>query len=154
VAAGIDPTQINVVVFKSGGDLNAKLLGGHIDSASTSFSEGLPQLKSGDFRALAISAPQRMKDAPDVPTWKEQGYDVEISHWRGVWGPKDMPKEALDYWVDAFKKMHESATWKQILTRNGWYPEYVAGADFQAALKAEEEKALKILQPLGILPKK
>lgn len=153
-AAGVDVTKLNIVTFKAGGDLNAQLLGGHVGAGSTTVAESLPQYRSGDIRFLAISAPERSKFVPDVPTWKELGYAAEVKHWRAFFGPKDMPEVAKKYWIDTFTKMSKTDTWKQLLEKNGWEYEFSVGDDLMKALRAEAKQAEDVLGPLGILPKK
>ncbi|GEM_PF-44134 len=153
-AAGVNVSRLNIVTFSAGGDLNAQLLGGHVGAGSTTVAESLPQYKSGDIRFLAISAPERSKFVPDVPTWKELGYQAEVKHWRAFWGPKDMPEVARKYWIDTFTKMVKTDTWKQLLERNGWEYEFAAGDDLAKAMKEEAKLAEDVLGPLGILPPK
>lgn len=152
--AGIDPGKMNMVVFKAGGDLNAKLLGGHVDAISTTLAESLPQFKSGDIRILAVTSQERIDEAKDVPTWTEQKVPVVVKHWRAMFGPPEMPKYALDWWVNSFTKMVKTPTWKQILERNGWQYEFLAGEELKKALQEEAKKAEETLAPLGVLPQK
>src|SRR5262245_9332716 len=72
------------VPFKGGGDAAIALLGGHINVAVMTPSSGLAQIKSGEIRLLGISSPGRNEYFPDVPTFKEQGYDVVEELWRSV----------------------------------------------------------------------
>jgi tripartite-type tricarboxylate transporter receptor subunit TctC len=49
------------------------------------------QVSGGRARALAVAAPKRMEEMPDVPTMKEAGADVEAVLWSGIFAPKDTP---------------------------------------------------------------
>jgi len=139
---GIDPAQIKVVAFRSGGDLLTQLLGGHVEVISTGLSECLPQYKNGDIRILAISAPERLSgDLNQLPTWKEQGVDTVVYHWRGVFGPPQMPQDAHDYWVETFGKMIKTPTWKQICDRTGWFTAFIGGKEFTKAIKRKPPKS-------------
>ncbi|QBS36685.1 tripartite tricarboxylate transporter substrate binding protein [Thermaerobacter sp. FW80] len=147
-AAGIDPAQINIVSFRSGGDLMTQLLGGHVAVISTGLSETLPQYQSGQVRILAISSPERVEGV-DAPTWKELGYDIEIAHWRGVFAPPDMPADALAFWNETFAKMVQTPTWKQILERHGWYDAYLDSEAFKQSLQEEAAAAEELLKAVG-----
>jgi putative tricarboxylic transport membrane protein len=63
-------------------------------------------------RALAITAPERLKDLPDVPTLKESGVDLVVSQFRGIAGPKDLPADVVSVLETGFKKVAESPEWK------------------------------------------
>lgn len=151
---GVDPGALKVVAFRSGGDLMTQLLGGRVDVISTGLSETLEQYKAGKVRLLAISAAERQQGAvADVPTWKEQGIDIVIEHWRGVFGPAGMPQEAIDYWVETLRKMSESEAWQKQLERNQWSPLFRSGKEFEKTLKAEEKTAARLLEEVGLAKK-
>lgn len=150
-AAGIDPSSVNIVAFSAGGDLMTQLLGGQVDVISSGLSETLPQVEAEEVRLLAISAPERLEAVPDVPTWTEQGIDVVVDHWRGVFGPGNMPQEAQDYWVDKFAAMVETETWQEVLDRNGWEAIFNGGDDFRAVLEEEGSVAEELLTEVGLV---
>ena len=153
-AGGVDASKINIVAFSSGGDLMTQLLGGQVDVISTGFSEALAQYAAGEVKILAVSAPERLEgDAAEIPTWKEQGIDVVVEHWRGVFGPADMPAEAVSYWEDTFAKMVETDTWAQVLETNQWSPLYRDSAEFGKILDEETKTAQRLLQSVGLLEK-
>lgn len=152
-AKGIDFTKIQVVAFKSGGDLLAQLLGGQVPVASTSMSEFMGQIEAGKVRPLVISADKRLDRFPDVPTWKDLGIDVTIFHWRGVFGPPDMPKTALDYWDKKFGEMVKTKTWKDLLAKYELHDTYLPAAEFSKQLEKDEATYRALLGAIGMLKK-
>jgi putative tricarboxylic transport membrane protein len=106
------------VPFKGGGDAAVALLGGHIDVAVMTPSSGLSQLKSGDIRLLGISSAERNEFFPDVPTFKEQGYDVVEEIWRSIMVRAGTPKPVLDALLMAVDKMKTTKQWKDFSTLN------------------------------------
>ena len=62
-------------------------VGGHMASSASTVA---PQLQSGALRLIAVAAQRRMASHPAVPTWREQGYDIVVTNWRGFMGPKSM----------------------------------------------------------------
>ena len=76
-------TELSVVPFGGGGEIVTNLMAGNVDAAGLNLTEGLDQLRRGDFRALAVMADRRMEMIPDVPTTVELGYDVQFSTVRG-----------------------------------------------------------------------
>ena len=70
----------------------------------------------------------------DAPTAREQGLDVTLSNWRGLYGPPDMPQAAVEYWQNALGKMVESPTWKQIAQDRHFTTTFMIGDEFQTFL--------------------
>lgn len=80
-------------------------------------SEVISLLNTGSLTALGVLSEERLPGL-DVPTAREQGHDVTLSNWRGLYGPPEMPEYAVAYWQNALGDMVESPTWKQIAERN------------------------------------
>jgi tripartite-type tricarboxylate transporter receptor subunit TctC len=74
-----------------------------------------------------------------VPTWRELGLDVAITHWRGVFGPPGMSREVVRYWDDYFAKLVKTDAWKATLERIGQQDAYLGADAFSAALVEERE---------------
>jgi putative tricarboxylic transport membrane protein len=140
-ASGVNLAALKMAAFRSGGDLMTNLLGGHVDVVSASFSEAEGQVAAGRVRMLATASEVRMGAAiaRDVPTWRELGLDVTISHWRGVFGPPGMSREAVRYWDDYFAKLVRTDAWKATLARIGQQDAYLGADAFMAALVEERE---------------
>lgn len=88
-AMGGDVSQMNYIVAGAGGEMLAQVLGGHITVATGGLNEFAGLIQTGQLRALAISAPERLPGV-DIPTFKEQGYDVELVNWRGLLARKSV----------------------------------------------------------------
>ena len=92
-AAGIDMTH---VPYDSGGPVRAAVLGGHIDIGSFNVSEAVDFVNEGELRSLGIMGDERWEEAPDIPTFAEQGFDVAIAAHRGMAAPKGVPEDILE----------------------------------------------------------
>jgi putative tricarboxylic transport membrane protein len=140
-AAGVDVSKLKIVAFRSGGDLVTNLLGGHVDVVSASFSEAAAQVEAGRARMLVAASAERIpgKLGSDVPTWRELGIDVTITHWRGVFGPPGMSGEAVRYWDDYFSTLVKSEAWKAALVRIGQEDAYLGADAFAKSLVAERD---------------
>ena len=140
-ASGVDISTLKLAAFRSGGDLVTNLLGGHVDVVSASFSEAEAQAAAGRVRMLATASAVRMAGAigRTVPTWRELGLDVTITHWRGVFGPPGMSPEAVRYWDDYFSRLVRTDAWKAMLARIGQEDAYLGSEAFKAALVEERE---------------
>ncbi len=83
------------------------LLGGHVDIQITNASEVYTQYKEKTIRVLAVGAESKIKMMPDVPTYKESGFDTTQIAMRGLAGPKDMDPKQVQYLADVMKKTLE-----------------------------------------------
>lgn len=145
-AAGGDPSSVRYVTLEGGGDQIAALSTGDIDVAIGGVSEFVDQLQAGDLKALGVLAEDRLPGL-DVPTAREQGLDVTLANWRGLYGPPDMPPAAVEYWRGALRRMVESPTWRQIAERSRFTTTFMVGAEFDAFLgrtQADVEAALHV----------
>ena len=73
------------------------LMGGEVDSASVPVPDTIEQHKAGKLKILGVSATERHFMAPDIPTFREQGFDVVVGSWRCVVGPKGIPEDRLRF---------------------------------------------------------
>jgi putative tricarboxylic transport membrane protein len=100
------------VPFRGGQDAGLALLSGVINAAVMTPSSAIAQIQHGDIRILGISSSKRSEYFPDVPTFKEQGYDIVESIWRGVMVKKDTPREIIETLMSATEKMKQSKDWQ------------------------------------------
>ena len=137
--AGVGPEGINYVPFAGGGEALASILGGHVTAGVSGYQEFAGQIETGDLRALAISSGERLEGV-DIPTLTEQGVNVELTNWRGVFAPpgiSDDDKKALG---DAVGQMVEGETWQGILAERAWLDLYLPPDEF-APFLAEDTAA-------------
>ena len=142
--------QVKYVPFNSGGEVTTALMGGHIDAAVENPNEIVAQTEAGKARNLAVAARQRLKDAPDVPTFAEKGYEFYWEQMRGVVGPANMPPEAVKWWQDTLKKVVATEKWQKdyikrnLLTPTDWTGEQAL--KYLDGLHSKYEEALKGLK--------
>lgn len=149
--AGIDPKSIKYVSYDGGGEAMAALLGGNADVIATDASSVGEYLKAGKVRVLAVSAPERLDGVlKDVPTMKELDIDAEFTIWRGIFGPKDMSREAKAFWEETLKKLSEHEKWKEELQKQGWEAEYRNSDEFTKFLQEQEQQVGDLLKSLGM----
>ncbi|HEU5138678.1 MAG TPA: tripartite tricarboxylate transporter substrate binding protein [Bacillales bacterium] len=148
---GVDVSQINFLIYGSGGDQVQALVGNHVDAAMMSVSEIKQQYKAGKVDILAVTSGERLSDLKDVPTWKEQGIDVVFPHWRGVMGPPDMSQAAIDFWDKKIGKMVKTDAWKEVLANNQWESFYKDSSETKKFLKAQVEKYQELVKSAGLV---
>ncbi|MGW8048975.1 tripartite tricarboxylate transporter substrate binding protein [Staphylococcus shinii] len=147
---GVDVENIDFLVYKSGGDLQTALLGGHVDVASTAVSEVKEQHQTGKLKMLAVTSDKPIEGIEDVPTWEDQGINVVFPHWRGVMGPKDMTPEQREYWDTTMEKVVKSKRWQEIRKNNDWENFYKDSEESEKFLKAQRKKYNKLVNDSGL----
>lgn len=150
-AAGADPTKVVYLPFDAGGEAMAALLSGEADALSTGFGEALELSKAGEVRVLAITAEERLADAPDVPTLKEQGVDATFVNWRGFFGAPGLSAEQRDAYIKVLGDMYDTPEWEAVRARNGWVNIYNPGDEFTAFLENQEKTIKDLMTELGFL---
>ena len=126
-------------------------MGNQVDMTVTNPNTAYDYIKSGDFRALAISTEERAKIMPDIPTFKEQGYDIVISLFRGVAAPGGITNEQKAYYEDMIKKLVATDAWKQeYLEKNLIVEGYLDSDDYSKYLDEMNSVFEVTLKELGI----
>jgi putative tricarboxylic transport membrane protein len=138
--AGIDPKTIKYVSYDGGGEALTALLGGNADVISSDVTSVYEYVKAGKVRILGVSSAERLSGQfKEIPTYKEQGIDAELTNWRGVFGPANMSDDAKKYWQDQMNSLIGTKEWKQELEKQGWQDGYMNSADFLKLLEKEEQ---------------
>jgi putative tricarboxylic transport membrane protein len=148
-AMGGDVTEMNYIVAGAGGEMIAQVMGGHITVATGGLNEFAGLIETGKLRALAISSPERLPGV-DIPTFKEQGYDVELVNWRGLMAKADASEEDLKALDAAISDMVASEAWQTLSKERGWVDMHLSSADFAAFLETEQPRIEAILAELGL----
>jgi putative tricarboxylic transport membrane protein len=131
--AGINPADINFIAYDGGGEQTTALLNGDVKAALAGYSEFKPLLDASELKGLAIVAAEPVQGV-DIRTSADQGFDVTIANWRGIYGPPEMPDYAVTYWTDVLKKMVETPAWAEIAKRNQWTTDFKTGAELTTYL--------------------
>ena len=126
---GVDATKINYVAFRGGGEATAAILGGNVTIGGGGYSEMAEYIAAGKMKALAVTSGARLKGI-SVPTLKEQGIDVEIGNWRGVYGAPGITPEQSKVLIDLLVKATKTKSWAESLEKNNWTPALLTGAEF------------------------
>ncbi len=115
-AAGI---KITHVPYKGTGPAVADVISGQITMNFSSLPPAVSQVKGGNLKALAVTGNKRVSSMPDVPTLKEQGIDVVVTSWQGLFAPAKTPPDILDKIDKATKEAMKNPKWQVALARDG-----------------------------------
>ncbi len=147
-AAGV---KLNYIVFNSGGEVNAALMGGHIDIAVANPGEALELAKAKKVRTLGVFAEKRLAGAPDVPTLKEQGLDAIYVQNRGLVAPAGLPEDARSLLEEGLLKYTKSDIYKKYVRENMLSDAWMDGPAFGKWLDKEHARYQEVLKAMGLL---
>jgi putative tricarboxylic transport membrane protein len=151
VKAGVDATKIKYISYDGGGEAMTALIGGNADILATDISGTGEYLKAGKVRVLGVSSPERLQGTyADIPTYKEAGIEAEFTIWRGLFGPKEMPDYAVDYWNKTLTELTQTPEWQKVLETNGWENGYKNSEEFVKFLEEQEGLVQEILESLNM----
>lgn len=128
-ATDVEFTQIP---FTGGAEALQATLAGTTDAMVASSLFAVAQ--KGSLRTLAIAAPERDPNIPDVPTFTELGYDVVSERYRVLGGPPDLSEEIVSYWADVCQQVTSDEGFRTDMNALGQPPAYRGPDETQAAI--------------------
>ena len=146
-----DIRKVKYIAVDGGADAITQTIGGHTQAMTGDMSETIGFLKSGDIRILAVLTDERVPGFDDIPTAKEQGYDVVAVNWRGLYVPKGISDDQFNAWAEKLQAVADSAEWKQIMADNGLAPFTKVGADFQTWIDGVIADTTKMSKEIGVI---
>lgn len=145
--AGIEASD---VPFKGSNPATTALVGGHVDTIAGHPFDLIPQVEAGTIRMLGIFSPERFEELPDVPTMKEQGFDIDMSVWKMIMVPSDTPDEIVAFLEQKFTDAIRSEQFQSFLKSNNLAMQLLTGEEVMAKIKSEFETNKEIIERLGI----
>ena len=158
-AAGVKFTYIP---FKGGGDVAVQLVGKHIDSSVNNPIEAVAQWRAGKLRPLCVMDDERMPYKTkvtdtmswnDIPSCKQSGVDVDYLMLRGIFMPAGATKEQVDYYVELFKQVRNTADWKKFMEDGAFNTTFMTGADYTKWVEKAESTHRNLMRDAGFLAK-
>ena len=147
--AGVPFTEVAYVAYAGGGLAQATLLGNQVTCGVNGYGEFAEQIAAGNLRALAISSPERVPGI-EVPTLREQGVNVDLSNWRGVFAGPGITAEQKASLIALMQTMNATPTWRGELEKHDWNDIFLGGDDFAAYLADETARITEILIEVGL----
>jgi putative tricarboxylic transport membrane protein len=147
---GVDPKKINYVAFRGGGEAVAAILGGNVTVGGSGYSEFAEHIESGKMRPIAVTSQKRLPGLA-IPTMKEQGYDVILGNWRGVYAAPGISAGERDALTAAVVAATKSKAWSEALTKNGWTPAVLTGKEFEDFVEYEFSSLRAIMYLSGMV---
>ncbi len=149
-SVGVDSTQINYVPFQGGGEASAAIVGGHVTVGTSGWNEMAAYVKSGKVRVIAVTSPTRLP-GDNAPTLKEQGINVEIGNWRGVYGAPGITTTQRKALINAVVVATKHKSWGESLVANDWHPALLTGDEFGEFVEAEHRRIEDSMRAVGLI---
>jgi putative tricarboxylic transport membrane protein len=149
-SVGVDPKKVNYVAFRGGGEATAAILGGNVTVGGSGYSEFAEFIESGKMRPIGVTSQRRLPGI-NVPTMKEQGYDVVLGNWRGVYGGPGITAEQRAALTDAVVRATKTKAWTDALKKNGWTPAVLTGKEFDDFVEYEFSSLRAIMYLSGMV---
>ncbi|WP_022953546.1 Bug family tripartite tricarboxylate transporter substrate binding protein [Leucothrix mucor] len=146
-----DIRKVKYIGVDGGADAITQTVGGFTQAMTGDMSEIVGFLKAGEVRAIAVLSEERIPGFDDIPTAKEQGYDVVAVNWRGMYIPKGVSDDTFNLWADRLKKVAESDEWKESMKANGLAPFTKVGADFQGYVDGVVAEIHALSKDIGVI---
>lgn len=134
-----------------GGPATTAVLGGHAAFWMSTTGPAAPHVKSGKFRALAVTGAARHLHYPDVPTLKELGYDVEYYLWIGLFVPRATPAVAVKALREAVKQAVDDPAFKSAMEKIQVPIAYQDADEFRAWWDADAARLAEAVKRIGRL---
>lgn len=149
--ADVPVTDLNYIPQTSGAETVTGIVNGTLVAGISGTSEFNQFAEQGRIKLLGVTSAERRDDIPDVPTFQEAGYDVELANWRGFLAAPGAPDENYQTWIDRFEQLSTSEEWQQVLETQGWDDYFLAGEEFGEFIARETEQQGQILRDAGLV---
>jgi len=127
--------KLNIVPFPGDGPSWQAALAGHVDATSNNLGVIYPQVRAGKLRILAIMTDKRSPIMPDIPTFKELGYNFTSGSARGFSMPKNTPKAVIDTFANAVKQVMSTEEFKANALATAFPSDYMGPEEYGAYMK-------------------
>jgi tripartite-type tricarboxylate transporter receptor subunit TctC len=145
-AAGI---KLFHVPYQGGGPAVTALLGGQVEALASGPAAAIGQIKGNKMRALASWSTERLKLLPDIPTFKELGYDAEFYIWSGVMAPAATPAPVLGRLREAVREAANSADFRNAMEKVSTPVSYLDAPEFQKYWDRDAKRLAVALEKIG-----
>lgn len=142
--------KFNPIPYEGAAPAITALLGGHIEAVGVSASEVHDQVAAGQMRILGVMADERMAIFPDVPTFKENGIDISMGTWRGIFVQKRTPADVVAILTKATLDTANETAFKDTMKKLNMNWAYLDGAPFAEIIKREDATFKTLMTKIGL----
>jgi tripartite-type tricarboxylate transporter receptor subunit TctC len=142
---------LNPVHYRGGAPALQDVVGGHIGASVNPTSESMPLLQAGSIRILAVTGAKRSPFLPNVPTMAEQGFNVVIDSWLGVFLPAKVPADVVNALSTAMREASQSAVVKDNLAKFGSTSAFQTPAEFAERIRGDLKRWGPVVKASGFV---
>jgi putative tricarboxylic transport membrane protein len=139
--------------MKSGAEAVTTMMGGHVHATAEQLAEMTQYIEANKVRILGVAAQKRIGSLPNVPSIKEQGFDLHVGAGRGFMMPAGVPKDAAATLEGAFARVYKSAGWQDYMRRNYYEEVYMNGAELGRHMTEIRPSMEQFIKELGLANK-
>ncbi len=150
-AAGI---KLKHVPYGGAGPALTAILGGHVDALASGPAVVLPHIKAGKLRPLAVWGDKRIAALPDLPTFKELGYDIEFYIWAGLFAPTGTPEPIMRKLRETVKQAMQEPDFKSAMAKMETPIAYLDAPDFQKFWDKDAKMLADAIKRVGKIEEK
>jgi putative tricarboxylic transport membrane protein len=146
--AGVNPA---IATFEGGGDMLINVLNHTLDMGVGELQEMRGQLDAGKIRLLGVVGDERMAQFPDVQTVREQGIDLSVRKFRGLAGPKGLPRDLITRWETAVRTLLDNPEYKKLYLADGLQPGFMPHDEYVTFMSTFGNDTAAFLKESGVI---
>ena len=146
--AGVNPA---IATFEGGGDMLINVLNHTLDMGVGELQEMRGQLDAGKIRLLGVVGDERMTQFPDVQTVKEQGIELSVRKFRGLAGPKGLPRDLITRWETAVRTLLDDPEYKKLYLADGLQPGFMPHDEYVTFMSTFGDDTAAFLKESGVI---
>jgi tripartite-type tricarboxylate transporter receptor subunit TctC len=154
--------KMTYIPYKGGGTVAVQLVGNHVNSTVNNPIEAVAHWRAGKLRPLCVFDSKKLDyhdkiagnmSWNDIPTCKSAGVDVEYTMLRGFFMPPGVSQDAVNYYIDLFKKVRDTDEWKKLMSDGAFNQTFMTGDEFKKWLVSAEKLHEGLMRDAGFLAK-
>jgi tripartite-type tricarboxylate transporter receptor subunit TctC len=146
-AAGFDMVHVS---YKGAGPAVQDIMAGHASTGIHDLASAGPHVASGKLVALAVTGPRRWPALPDLPTFLEQGYPLDIAGWNGIMAPAGTPQPVLDRMSAEINRIIQAPEGREQILKYGLLVTGTTPAEFADIIRRDTPKWGEVIKKAGI----
>ena len=144
---GIDLVHIP---YEGGNPAAIAVAGGHVEVTTTSPPEVASLVNAGKLKILAIPAEERINLFPDIPTFKEEGYDFTAGTWRALAGPAGLPEEVTKKLEETLMEVVKDQRYIDFMSKGGFGIRVMGSDAFYKTLEKLESEFIELFKDINL----
>ena len=152
-AAFVEKAGLHVIYvpFRGGGERTVALAGGHIDVDFDIIAPLKTMRQAGKVRVLAVASRERVPDYPEIPTMAEEGVDLTVSSWHGIFAPRGTPAAVISQLSSALRRVTDNPEFRERMHDLQLGVQYLDTAQFREFFAESDSLNLALIRKLGLL---